>query len=59
MSVGSRPRLPSSGLVTRRMPWYAACILIPMSVGWSPQQILLLALVVVIIIVLAPSGARV
>ncbi|WP_191843126.1 hypothetical protein [Catellatospora chokoriensis] len=60
MSRSSRPRRPWRGRLTHRhrLPWYAACILVPVTLGWTAQQILLLTPIIILILILVPHHAR-
>jgi hypothetical protein len=49
-----RPRPTASRTSRHNLPWYAACILMPAALGWTPQQILVIAPVIIVIVVLAP-----
>jgi hypothetical protein len=44
--------------ITRKLPWYAACILAPIALGWTPEQILTLAPVLILIVILVPAPAE-
>lgn len=44
--------------ITRRLPWYAACILVPIALGWTPEQILMLTPVLILIVILVPARAE-
>lgn len=44
--------------VPHRLPWYGACIIVPMTLGWTPQQILLLVPVIIVIIVFTPPHGQ-
>ena len=44
--------------INRKLPWYATCILLPIALGWTPEQILTLAPVLILIVILVPVRAQ-
>ncbi|RZU46550.1 hypothetical protein EV385_6624 [Krasilnikovia cinnamomea] len=44
--------------ITRRLPWYASCVLVPIVLGWTPEQILTLAPVFILVVILVPVRAE-
>ena len=57
MSNSDEAARPVAGTLNRRFPWYVACILIPVALGWTPDQVAILFPIIIVLIVLVPLRA--
>ncbi len=57
MSIVNTKDLPRERGGDSLARWYIACVLVPVVLRWTPQQIVVLPMVLILIIVLRPSHA--